>query len=74
MQDHIEDKLPAIEVPGLVLRGERDPVAPQRWVEEVAHLLPHARLEILPGTAHAANYSAPQDVATAIRRFLRPEP
>jgi pimeloyl-ACP methyl ester carboxylesterase len=36
MHDRIEDKLPRIEAPTLVVRGSRDPVVPQPWAEEVA--------------------------------------
>jgi pimeloyl-ACP methyl ester carboxylesterase len=71
MEDRIEEKLGGIAAPVLVLRGEHDPVATQRWVEEVTRRLPHACCETIPGAAHAANYSAPEQVAAATRAFLQ---
>jgi len=74
LQDRIEDKLPRVRVPALVIRGARDPIVPPRWAQEVTGLLPAGRLVVLPGAPHAANYSrAPQLVAT-ILPFLREPP
>jgi 2-hydroxy-6-oxonona-2,4-dienedioate hydrolase len=70
-EDHIEDKLPRIEAPSMVLRGERDYIAPQRWVEEVADRLGADRLITLPNLGHALNYSAPDELMRFIRPFLR---
>jgi 2-hydroxy-6-oxonona-2,4-dienedioate hydrolase len=55
--DPLEAKLPRIRIPVLVVRGERDPIAPQDWAEEVARLLPCGRLVVIPGGAHTVNYS-----------------
>lgn len=69
--DHrIEDDLPFLRVPTLVVRGGRDPIAPQAWAEEVARTLPNGRLAVLPGVAHAANIHAPDALVRAIRAFL----
>jgi pimeloyl-ACP methyl ester carboxylesterase len=39
LRDPVEEKLPLIEVPALVVRGEYDRLAPQPWAEEVTRLL-----------------------------------
>jgi pimeloyl-ACP methyl ester carboxylesterase len=70
MDDRIEEKLPRIHAPVLVLRGGRDPICPQSWAERAAGLLANGELEVLAGAGHAANYSAPQEVAGAVLRFL----
>lgn len=70
MRDRIEERLPCVRHPTLVLRGEYDPVAPQRWVEEVVRLLPDGRLMVVPGVGHAFNYSAPDAFVEAVRPFL----
>jgi len=44
MRDSIEDRLPRLCVPTVVIRGERDAIVPQAWAEEVTCLLPQARL------------------------------
>lgn len=71
LADHIEDKLPGITAPTLVVRGARDPIVPQRWAEEVTRLLPRGGLRVLPDLAHTLNYTAPMQLVAAIRPFLR---
>lgn len=70
LQDRIEEKLPDVRVPTLVVRGSRDKIVPQRWAEEVARLLPMGRLVVIPGAAHTLNYGAPVDLVRAITPFL----
>lgn len=70
LADPIERKLPFVRVPALVLRGARDLLVPQQWAEEVTRLLPMGRLVVLPGVAHAVNYSAPEAFARVARSFL----
>jgi 2-hydroxy-6-oxonona-2,4-dienedioate hydrolase len=44
MLDHrIEQRLPLVRQSVLLLRGEKDPVSPQRWADDAARLLPHPR-------------------------------
>ena len=69
--DRIEDKLPRVSMPSLVLRGERDAIVPQRWAEEVARGLGAGGVEILRGVGHALNYSAADELMRRIRPFLR---
>lgn len=70
LRDRIEDRLPAMRIPVLVVRGSRDPISPQRWAEEVTRLLPDGRLVVIPGAAHAVNYGSPSRFARAIRTCL----
>jgi 2-hydroxy-6-oxonona-2,4-dienedioate hydrolase len=70
LDDPVEERLPMVRVPALVVHGSRDRISPQRWAEEVARLLPQGRLVVLPGAPHAANYSAPEAFARAVRSFL----
>lgn len=70
LDDPIEEKLPRVRVPALVVHGLRDRISPHRWAEEVARLLPDGCLVVLPHAAHAANYSAPAELAREIRPFL----
>ena len=71
LEDPIEEKLPRVRVPTLVVRGERDPIVPQRWAEGVARLLPEGRLGVVPGAAHTMNYGAPSELARVVRAFVR---
>jgi 2-hydroxy-6-oxonona-2,4-dienedioate hydrolase len=70
LQDRIEEKLPFVEVPVLVVRGSKDPIAPQAWAEEVTRLLPKGRLKVVPGASHTLNQSAPLEFVRVIRPFL----
>jgi pimeloyl-ACP methyl ester carboxylesterase len=70
LADRIEEKLPHVRVPVLVVRGEHDPVVPQRWAAEVARLLPRSRLEVIPGGTHAVNYGSPRELVRVVQPFL----
>jgi len=72
LTDPIEDKLPYVTVPTLVVRGTEDPICTQAWAEEVARLLPNGGLLTLPGVPHAMNFDAPEQFVDAIGPFLRP--
>ena len=67
----IEDKLPGLHAPTLVLHGGRDPIVPEWWSREVAGLLPDGQLVVVPGAAHAMNYNAPSELARHIGAFIR---
>jgi 2-hydroxy-6-oxonona-2,4-dienedioate hydrolase len=70
MDDAIEDKLPRIPAPTLVIRGTRDRIVPQDWAETVARLLPNGRLVVVPGAAHTMNHHWPRQFARVVRPFL----
>ena len=70
LRDPIEEKLPRVEAPILVVRGTRDAIVSQEWAEEVARLLPRGELATVPGRAHAVNYNAPLALATLVRDFV----
>jgi pimeloyl-ACP methyl ester carboxylesterase len=72
LADRIEEKLPRIQAPTLVVRGERDPIVPQRWAEEVTRLLPRGRLVVIPRGPHCVNYSSAESFARVVADFLRP--
>jgi 2-hydroxy-6-oxonona-2,4-dienedioate hydrolase len=70
LEDRIEEKLPHVRVPALVVRGSKDPIVPQRWAEEVTCLLPMGRLVVVPGAPHTLVYDAPSELARVVRPFL----
>ena len=70
VEDRIEDKLPLVQTPVLLVRGERDPIVSQPWVEELARLAPNGNLVVMPGAAHTPNYSAPTEFVRVVRPFL----
>lgn len=70
IDDHIEDRLPRLACPTLIVRGERDPISTQRWCEYLASLLPNGRLRVIPGAPHAINSTTPEAFAACIEEFL----
>jgi pimeloyl-ACP methyl ester carboxylesterase len=69
-EDRMEDKLPLVTMPALVVRGERDSLVAQSWVEEVARRLGAGPVRILSRAGHAPNYSAPDELMRVIGPFL----
>lgn len=70
LRDPIEDHLPHLCVPTLVVRGERDNIAPQRWAEEVTRLLPAGQLVVIAHASHDVQDDAPVELTRAISAFL----
>jgi pimeloyl-ACP methyl ester carboxylesterase len=70
LRDRVEERLPDVRVPALVLRGSRDPIVTQLWAEEVASRLPLGELRVVEGFAHDVHYASPGDVADIVLDFL----
>lgn len=70
LADQMEKRLPYMNVPTLVVRGQEDPVVSQEWAEEVVRLLPDARLVVIPGAGHTMNYSQPLELTRVTRAFI----
>jgi pimeloyl-ACP methyl ester carboxylesterase len=76
LADRIEEKLPAIVQPTLVVCGARDPVVTARWASEVARLVgidrsdaAGATLQCVGDAAHALPYDDPRTFAAIIANF-----
>ncbi|MFI2200408.1 alpha/beta fold hydrolase [Streptomyces sp. NPDC020192] len=70
LSDRVEDKLPHVCAPTLVVRGARDRLVPQEWAEEVTRLLPAGRLAVVPESGHMVPYRRPRALAALVRYFL----
>jgi pimeloyl-ACP methyl ester carboxylesterase len=70
VRDSVERKLSLVRAPTLVVRGDRDPIVPRTWAEEVAATLPRGRLVEVSGAAHAVNYNAPDALTRLTLDFL----
>lgn len=68
--DNMEEHLPRMHVPTLIVRGSRDPIVSQNWAEEVQRLLPDSQLVVMPGVGHAVNFNAPEQLVQSVRSFL----
>jgi len=64
------DLLASIDVPVLVVHGERDVVAPRERSAEIASGIAGARLIEIPGAGHVVNADAPQAFNAMLEAFL----
>ncbi|MEX5302007.1 alpha/beta fold hydrolase [Kocuria sabuli] len=70
LRDRIEENIRGCTVPGLVVRGQRDPVSRRDWARHLARSAPDAGFLEIPGAPHAVQHTHPGDVAAACVRFL----
>ena len=68
VSDRIEERLPLVAAPTVVVRGANDPICPAAWARTAADLLPAGRLVTIAGAGHAAHASHPREVAEVVTR------
>lgn len=61
---------PRVQVPALVVRGQRDPLAPMTWCREIVNAMPDARFEEIPDHGHGTLISDSGAAAEKIRDFV----
>jgi 3-oxoadipate enol-lactonase len=64
------ERAAAVDVPTLVLCGAEDVVTPPALSEQLAKLIPGARMELIGAAGHLANAEQPAAFNAAIDRFL----
>jgi pimeloyl-ACP methyl ester carboxylesterase len=77
LADRIEDDIRGCPIPGLVVRGARDPIARREWAGNLARRAPDARFLEIPGAPHNVQHTDPQELTAACAPFLescRPGP
>ena len=70
LSDPVEEKLPLINSPTLVIRADRDPLVPDAWARRIVSLLPDGELVVIRDAPHAVQYTAGLEVAAAVEQFL----
>jgi 3-oxoadipate enol-lactonase len=68
--DELRFELAVVSAPALVITGSQDLLTPVGDAEELAELLPNARLEELRGAGHALMVEAPNAFNRAVHAFL----
>lgn len=66
-----ENAYPRVGVPVLVVRGQRDPLAPMTWCREIVDMVPDARFVEIPDHGHGTLISDSGGAADTIRDFIR---
>ena len=59
-----------VDLPVLVLRGQRDLLAPMTWCHEIVDAIPGARFEEIPDHGHGTLISDSWAAAQKIREFV----
>jgi len=70
LDNDIRPNLAKIKCPALVVRGEKDPIAPELWTEEVTKRIPHAVLRVIPDAPHCVNYATPHQLTRMLLAFI----
>jgi pimeloyl-ACP methyl ester carboxylesterase len=68
--EDVRDVLPHIDVPTLLLSGDRDVRAPLTVAEALHAAISGSRLVVLPDAGHLCNIEAPDEFNVAVRDFL----
>jgi pimeloyl-ACP methyl ester carboxylesterase len=72
--EDVRDVLPHVDVPTLLLYGDRDVRAPLTVGEALQAAISDARLVVLPEAGHVCNIEAPDEFNAAVRDFLDASP
>jgi len=65
------DLLPTVDVPTLVIGGDRDTFTPPRYAEEMAAAIPQSELVMVANGSHIVPIERPELVRERVERFLR---
>lgn len=68
--NYMADQLKDIQVPALVMTGELDPGSTPQMAEDMANLIPGARVEILADQRHMMPMESPKMVNEKLQQFL----
>lgn len=64
------DQLPGVDVPTLVTVGATDWIAPPKYAEQLADLLPDTELVVFEESGHSPNVDQPEEFIRTVRQFL----
>lgn len=71
LADHdLRKQVRRLQVPTLVMAGADDPVVPRSLVEELASLIPGARMVVVPDAGHLPNRDRPEVFDEALTAFV----
>jgi pimeloyl-ACP methyl ester carboxylesterase len=62
----LEEALPLVTCPVVLMRGERDPIVPSDWLERLAAANPNSTIVEVPGVPHVLMYSRPAETARGL--------
>ena len=68
--EDLREALPHINVPTLLICGDKDVRAPLSVAEDLKASIPNSTLVVLPDAGHVCNIESPEDFNMAVRNFL----
>jgi pimeloyl-ACP methyl ester carboxylesterase len=68
--EDVRDALPHVDVPTLLVYGDRDVRAPLTVAEDLQAAISGSRLVVLPDAGHVCNVEAPDEFNVAVRDFI----
>lgn len=71
VHDHLEKTLTRTSTSTLIIRGQKDHIAPRRWVELLQHLAAESSLVEIPNGPHALHYHYAKQVSKLCEDFIR---
>jgi 2-hydroxy-6-oxonona-2,4-dienedioate hydrolase len=73
-RQRLEDVVPGLPMPTLVMRGSRDAIAGGEWIELLARRLPRGEAWTAEGATHAVNASDPELLSRRVVAFVAAHP
>lgn len=70
LEHRIEERLPLVTQPVLVVRGSLDRIVPQSWADDVAEMTRSSAAICIPQWGHALNFSAPAQLLAVAAAFI----
>jgi pimeloyl-ACP methyl ester carboxylesterase len=67
----LRDVLPRIDVPTLLLYGDKDVRSPMTVAEDIHSRIPNSKLVVIPGASHLNNVEAAERFNSEVRGFLK---
>jgi pimeloyl-ACP methyl ester carboxylesterase len=74
VEHDVLDRLPSLDIPTLVLRGEHDPLTGAEGMDELADAIPGSESITIPEAGHLANLDQPERFDQAVRDFFKRNP
>jgi len=69
-QDTTDALLPALNMPVLIVWGDKDRITPLDQGQAMAKLIPHAELDVIPGCGHLAPVQCANQIAPKMLEFV----
>lgn len=69
--DDVQADAANIPIPTLLIYGDQDTQTPARYGEMLHKLMPHSKLEIVPGADHFIHVNHPELISEKVREFLQ---